>query len=132
MNSMKNQKGEAAYVIVGGFVVLLIAGVIILGALWNPILGPWIQERKGTANLRQAEQERRILVEQATAERDAARLRAEAIAIVGEAAQKYPEYRQQEFIGAFAEAVQSDAINQIIYVPTEGNIPITEAGRMAN
>ncbi len=48
---------------------------------------------------------------------------------MGEAAQKYPEYRQQEFIGAFGEALKSGTISQIIYVPTEANIPIMEAGR---
>ncbi len=31
-------------------------------------------------------------------------------------------------MGAFAEALQSEKIDQIIYVPTEANIPITEAG----
>ena len=47
-------------------------------------------------------------------------------------AQKYPEYRQQEFIGAFAEAIQSGQVEQIIYVPTEANIPIVEAGRVGS
>ena len=84
---------------------------------------------QGMAELERAEQNRQILVKQATAERDAAVQRAEAIRIVGEAAQKYPEYRQQEFIGAFAEAVKDGKINQIIYVPTEANIPLTEAGK---
>ena len=83
----------------------------------------------GMAELERAEQNRQILVKQAAAERDAAVQRAEAIRIVGEAAQKYPEYRQQEFIGAFAEAVKDGKINQIIYVPTEANIPLTEAGK---
>ena len=58
-------------------------------------------------------------------------MRAEAIQILGEAAQQYPEYRQQEFIGAFAEALQQGTIRQIVYVPTEANIPIMEAGRVA-
>lgn len=32
-------------------------------------------------------------------------------------------------MGAFAEALQSDSIDKIIFVPTEANIPIVEAGR---
>ncbi len=56
--------------------------------------------------------------------------RAEAIKIVGQAAKDYPEYRNQEFIGAFAHAIQDGRISQIIYVPTEANIPITEARRL--
>jgi len=69
------------------------------------------------------------MIQQAQAELDAASLRAEAISIVGKAAKDYPEYRKQEFIGAFAEALQKGTIQQIIYVPTEANIPILEAGK---
>ena len=45
------------------------------------------------------------------------------------AAKDFPEYRMQEFLGAFGEALQSDNIDKIIFVPTEANIPVTEAGR---
>ena len=83
----------------------------------------------GEAEFVRAEQNRRILVEQARAEKDAATLRAEAIGIVGQAAKDFPEYRYQEFLGAFGEALQSDAVDKIIFVPTEANIPVTEAGR---
>lgn len=90
----------------------------------------WSQEMQGRAILAQAAQTKQVLIEQARAEKEAALERAEAIRIVGEAAQKYPEYRHQEFIGAFAQALQDGKINQIIYVPTEGNIPIIEPARM--
>jgi len=83
----------------------------------------------GEAEFVRAEQNRRILVEQARAEKDAAVLRAEAIEIVGQAAKDFPEYRVQEFLGAFGEALQSDSVDKLIFVPTEANIPITEAGR---
>lgn len=79
-----------------------------------------------------AEQEKQIQIEQARAELESAKLRAEAISVVGKASQQYPEYRLQEFIGAFGEAIQSGAIDQIIYVPTEANIPIVEAGRVGS
>ncbi|MEO1678510.1 MAG: hypothetical protein AAFU80_10160 [Pseudomonadota bacterium] len=104
-------------------------GVIVLVLLWRPLFGPWIRKRQGLADLRQAKRSRQILLEQSSAEREAARERAEAIRIIGEAAQTYPEYRQQEFIGAFAEALIRGQIEQIIYVPTEGNLPILEATR---
>lgn len=113
--------------IIGGSVIFV--ALILLALLWTPLVGPWSQERRGLANLREAQQSRQIQVEQARAEREAAIERAEAIRIIGEAAQKYPEYRQQEFIGAFAEAMKDGTINQIIYVPTEANIPLLEAGR---
>jgi regulator of protease activity HflC (stomatin/prohibitin superfamily) len=68
-------------------------------------------------------------VAQARAEKEAAELRADAIKIVGAAATEYPQYRIQEFIGAFAEAMNNGKIEKIIYVPTEANIPIVEAGK---
>ncbi len=111
--------------IIAWFILALVAFTI----LWKPLVGPWSQERAGLANLRQAEQERKILVEQARAEKEAATMRAEAIAIVRQASQEFPEYRNQEFMGAFAEALQAGTINQIIYVPTEANLPILEASR---
>ncbi len=97
---------------------------------FRPVFGPWIQERKGFANLRQAEQERRILIEQAQAEKDAATLRAEAIQIVGQAAKDFPEYREQEYIGAFAEMLTQCRGQQLIYIPTEASIPVLEATRL--
>ncbi len=95
-----------------------------------PLYSVWQQGLKGEAALARAEQERQILVQQAKAERDSAVLRAEAIEIVGQAAKDYPEYRYQEFLGAFGEAFREGDIEQIIYVPTEGMIPITEAKRL--
>ncbi|MDA4958584.1 hypothetical protein PGK18_18785, partial [Acinetobacter baumannii] len=57
--------------------------------------------------------------------------RAEAIQTIGKAAKDYPEYRNQEFIGAFGEALRDGKIQQIVYVPTEANIPVLEAGKRA-
>ena len=85
----------------------------------------------GEAVLAHSVAAREVQVRQAQGEREAAVLRAEAIKIVGQATKDFPEYRQQEFIGAFAEAVKEGKISQIIYVPTEANIPITEARRFA-
>jgi regulator of protease activity HflC (stomatin/prohibitin superfamily) len=81
----------------------------------------------GEATLARSNAAKKVLVAQAEAEREAATLRAEAIKIVGGAAKEFPEYRTQEFIGAFADALHSGKIAQIIYVPTEANIPIIEA-----
>lgn len=108
----------------------VVVGVIFL-AMWGiPQYKVWQQGLSGEAALRRAEQEKQILIEQAKAEVEAATLRAEAIQIVGQATQDFPEYRLQEFMGAFAEAIQNEAIHQIIYVPTEANIPILEASRL--
>ncbi|MCL7988106.1 hypothetical protein M8998_09180 [Sphingobacterium sp. lm-10] len=114
-------------------VIVVVAIGIILGLMFGlPRYNVWQQEMAGRARLAEATQSRQILIEQARAEKDAALLQAEAIKIMGEAAQRYPEYRKQEFIGAFGEALKAGKINQVIYVPTEANIPILEAGTRAD
>jgi hypothetical protein len=114
-----------------GLGALFAVGVLVLVLMFGlPIYNVWQQGLSGEAKLAKASQERQILIEQAKAEKESASIRAEAIAIVGKAAKQYPEYRLQEFLGAFAEALQSDKIEKIIYVPTEANIPIMEAGRL--
>jgi regulator of protease activity HflC (stomatin/prohibitin superfamily) len=109
----------------------VVAGVLAIPVclFGYPVYNVWAAGMQGKASLMQAEQERKIQIEQAKAELESAKLRAEAISIVGKASKEYPEYRTQEFIGAFAEAIKSDKVEQIIYVPTEANIPIVEARR---
>ena len=114
-------------------IVSIVAGLGLIASLMFglPIYGVWQQGLSGKANLAKAEQTRKILIEQAKAEKESASIRADAIQIIGQAAKDYPEYRLQEFMGAFAEALNSDKIEQIIYVPTEANIPIMEAGKIS-
>jgi regulator of protease activity HflC (stomatin/prohibitin superfamily) len=108
---------------------ILVAGLVGGVMFGLPIYRVWAAEYNGRAILVQAEQTRQVLITQAVAEREAALARSEAIQIVGQAAQDFPEYRYQEFLGAFAEALKDGKVNQIIYVPTEANIPLMEAGR---
>jgi|TARA_Y100000310_G_scaffold336105_1_gene419803 regulator of protease activity HflC (stomatin/prohibitin superfamily) len=111
--------------IVGILVLAILSGVLFGLPVWNV----WKSGLSGEAKLKRAEQTKLIIIEQARAEKESAQLRADAISIMGKAAKEYPEYRLQEFMGAFAEALQEGNIEQIIYVPTEGNIPILEANR---
>jgi len=107
---------------------VVLAVVLAGGLLWGvPQYNVYRQTLKGQANLQQAEQERQILVEQAKAEKESAELRARAIEIVGQAAKDFPEYREQEFMGAFAEALQNESVSKVIFVPTEANVPIVQA-----
>lgn len=113
-------------------VAVVIGLVICVIALWMTIIpryNVWQQGMEGEAALSKANQTRQILITQAQAEKDSATLRAEAIRIMGQAAKDFPEYREQEFIGAFGDALKEGKINQIIYVPTEANIPILERNR---
>lgn len=108
----------------------IVSAVVVIAAFLfgYPVWNVWQQEMEGKAIKAKAEFSRQALISQAHAEKDAALLRSEAISIVGKAAKEFPEYRQQEFIGAFAHALELGKIAQIIYVPTEANIPIIEAG----
>lgn len=115
---------------IGGLLAFLMLLMLVAGGCWAaPQYNVYSQRLEGEANLAKADSQKRVLVTQAQAEKDAAVLRADAIKIVGQAAKDFPEYRQQEFIGSFADALHEGKINQIIYVPTEANIPIIEAGR---
>jgi len=122
-----SQRGGAeVFVIVLGLflgVGLIVGFCMIVVPQWSV----WSSKLEGEAMLNKANQTKQILVTQAQAELDSAKLRAQAIEIVGKMAQQYPEYREQEFIGAFAEALHNGNMSQIIYVPTEANIPIIEA-----
>lgn len=123
---MKSQNDS----VIGFWTVGAVLFGLVAFLLWFvPIYGVWQAGLGGKAALMRAEQEKQIQIEQAKAELESAKLRAEAISIVGEASKLYPEYRTQEFIGAFGEAIKSGSIDQIIYVPTEANIPIVDPGR---
>ena len=87
------------------------------------------REYAGKAILAEAEYAKKAMVQGAIAELEAAGKTAEAIAIVGAAAQMYPEYRQQEFYKSLGAALEAGNIDQIIYLPTEAGLPITEAGK---
>lgn len=78
----------------------------------------------GEAIQQRADGARKALISQADSELEAAQKRAAAIKIMGQAAKDFPEYRQQEFIGAFAHAIQDGKIEKMWFVPTEANIPI--------
>lgn len=128
---IRNERGEIEsklFIIIAAFFgIVIITGLAFAIPTWNV----WRSGMSGEAALKRAEQTRQILVTQAKAEKEAAQLRADAISIVGKAAKEFPEYRQQEFLGAFAEALKDGKISQIMYVPTEANIPVTEASRLA-
>lgn len=106
-----------------------LVATVTISMLVYPQYRVYLLRLEGEAILAKSEAQKRVLVEQARAEKEAAQLRAEAINILGEAAQKFPEYREQEFMGAFAEALREGNMQQIIYVPTEANIPIIERKR---
>lgn len=109
------------------FVVLLMAGC--------PYYNVWEQDLAGKAALARASQDRQIAVQEALAKREAATNLAEAeierakgVAkanqIIGDSLRNNEEYLRYLWI----DGLQQNK-SQVIYVPTEANLPILEAGK---
>lgn len=119
--------------IIIGIVAFIVLMVLIL---WGwPLYRVYRQDLAGQANLRQQEWEKRILIEQARAEKESAILRAEAEVerakgvaqandIIADGLQGNEEYLRYLWINGLSETQ-----NQVIYVPTEAGLPILEAGK---
>lgn len=123
-----NQKGSTDIVAIVLTAAMILIIIVLMLFAW-PHYKVWKQGMNGQAALAEAEQSKMIQVQTAKAELESAKLRAEAIQTIGKAAKEFPEYRKQEFIGAFGDALRDGKIQQIIYVPTEANIPVLEAGK---
>lgn|SRR3990167_2208891 len=120
-------------------IFIIIIFFILLIFVWTtyfyPLLKPWWAQQTGKAELAQAEQNRQIAVLEATAKKESAIQlaqaeieRAKGVAkaneIIGDSLKGNEEYLRYLWIDAI-----HDKEHQIIYVPTEANIPILEAGR---
>lgn len=121
------------------FVFALIVCLSCVGGClyFQPHYHVWQQGLEGEASLKRAEMEKKVLIETSRAKSEAAELEAEAevkrakgmaeaIKIVGEMAQQFPEYKSQRFIEAFSTSLEGDNPPKLIFVPTEANIPILE------
>lgn len=117
----------------GLFVLLLLIG----GAMYAiPQYRVWQKELAGKALLREAEWSRQIKVEEAKAALESAEMLKEAeiiraqgmadsIGIVGGELENNPTYVRYLWVQGL-----HDGSSEIIYVPTEANIPIMEATRL--
>ena len=113
--------------------ILLILALAVLGLWGCPQYRVYDQRMDGQAALARAESERRVLVREAEARRDAATALAaaevarahgvaEANEIIGQSLQGNEGYLRYLWIQALNEG------QQVIYVPTEAGLPILEAG----
>jgi hypothetical protein len=134
---MNSKWGDAFF---GVFVATAIVGlvvVVIALPMWGmPKWGVYRANLAGEAQLRQAEQNRRITVLEAQAALDSADLkrqadviRAHGIAAANEIIGRSitPEYIQWRWVEGL-----NDGKSEVIYIPTEANLPILEALRKAN
>lgn len=117
----------------------VVCGLLLLvfgGCYGYPHYNVYSQRLAGEARLREAESSRQIMVEEAKAKEQSAKLLAdaevarargvaEANKIIGDSLKNNPEYLTWLWVEKVA-----DNDNSVIYVPTEAGLPILEAGRL--
>lgn len=120
------------------YIASLVVFVVSLVLAFGPVYGVWAQRLSGEAELARAEANRQIRVLEAKAEQEAAKAlaeaevtRAEGVArankIIGDSLQNNEGYLRYLWI----QGLQNNHM-QVVYIPTEANLPILEASRMNN
>ena len=119
-----------------GTLIILVLLAVIAGGMWGcPTYNVWQKELAGQAELKQAEWNRQIAIQEAEAMKesavhlkDAEVTRAEGVAaankIIGESLKENESYLRYLWIQGL-----NDSSGEVIYVPTEANLPILEASR---
>jgi hypothetical protein len=119
-----------------GIAVLALIALIMAGC---PMYNVWEQGLAGQAELRRAEQNRQIAIQEAHAKEESATLlagaeveRAKGVAqankIIADSLKGHEEYLRYLWI---VDVAGQQAQKTIVYVPTEANLPILEAQRLA-
>lgn len=128
-----------AFISTGAVIGICLTVVVIIGGgLYGcPRYGVYSAQMAGEAELAQAEQNRQVLVRTAMAKRDSASLEAEAEVarakgvaeankIVGDSLKGNEAYLRYLWINKLDESTN----RQVIYIPTEGGLPILESVRL--
>ena len=115
---------------------LFVITLIIWALFGQPMWRVWAQQKKGEADLQQAHKEQQIKVSKAQGRLDAAAINkqaaiieAEAVAAqiekIGQTLTEHDLYLKWQWIKMMEDRPESS----VIYVPTEANLPILEAGK---
>lgn len=132
---MKSGKAEGELIWV--FIILFVMALVAVAAVGLPIYNVWTKEMSGKADLANAEWSKQIAIEEAKAELESASLKAaaeverakgvaEANAIIGDSLKDNDAYLRYLWINGL-----HDGSSEVIYIPTEANLPILEAVRKA-
>jgi len=122
-----------------GIAVAFMGSVIALSMWGCPRYGVWQRGLAGEAELKQAESNRKIAIEEAKAKLESAKSLAsaeverakgvaEANRIIGEGLKGHEEYLRYLWIMSLEHTAAGDGT--VIYVPTETNLPVLEASRL--
>lgn len=122
-------------------ITAIVLGVaVVIGVVWQiafaPLWNVWARELNGKAQLAEATYNRQIAVQEAEAKKESAKSLAEAEIIraggvakaneiIGSSLKDNEEYLRYLWIDSLRAKE-----HQIIYVPTEGNLPLLEADRL--
>ena len=129
---MNEGTGWATAIIMGGIIA-------ITGALWGiPQYTVYSSRLNGEAELEKQKYAKQVAVQAAIAKKEAAQLladaevvRAEGVAkankIIGDSLKDNEEYLRWLWVEGMKEGKDG---NTIVYIPTEANMPILEAGRL--
>lgn len=122
----KPKSGNIALAVIAGILVIIAIGMYVF-----PQYGVWQKELSGKAQLREAEWNRQIAIQEAQATKESAKMLAEAEIIraegIAEANRIISNSITTEYIKyKFVEGL-NDGNTEVIYVPTEANLPILEA-----
>lgn len=142
VHHMKNQRGYGQTNVLGTIAVVILVAFLLLGGIGGcmwiwPKYNVYAKDMSGQAQLAEAQSNRRIAVEEAMALKDSAQHKAdaeiirargvaEANIIIGDSLKGNHEYLRYLYIDMLA-----GTNNQLIYVPTEGGLPVLEASRLA-
>jgi len=130
---MKNSK---TLVIVFAAIAILVV-VLMVGL---PVYNVWQQEMAGKAEMAKAEQNRKILIEEAKARLEAEKLNAQAEverargmaeAMKLENGTLNTTYNQYLFIRTLEKLADKGSLPQIIYMPSEGLVPVMDVSTKA-
>lgn len=120
--------------LISTFTIIVILGIIVLLMFGCPRYEVWQQEMAGKAEYAKAEQNRKIKIEEAKANLEAEKLNAQAEVERAKGAAKAIEIEDGSLTSTYIQYLwvrQQSNLNDktVIYIPTEGNLPILEANR---
>jgi len=117
----------------GILVALALVVMVILGCMFGiPHYRVWAQEMAGKAEFAQAEQNRKIKIEEAKANLEAEKLNAQAEIERAKGAAEAIKIENGNLTTTYIQYLwvrqQNLGDNKVIYIPTEASLPILEAG----
>ena len=129
-NKVVNFSGRSVIISLG-----VIVGIIAILMFGLPLYNVWQQEMAGKAEMAKAEQNRKILIEEAKARLEAEKLNAQAEverakgmaeAMKLENGTLNSTYNQYLFIRTLEKLADKGDLPQIIYMPSEGLVPVLD------